>query len=111
MSNFNFKQGKHNAFMRKSIAVLAGLFRQSGTRAVRPGPAATRDPALAGASLRLSKLSIWTFAILVLLGGFGLWSLLVANRYQALCQISYWRSSLSDIRSCDEIGSELPDRR
>lgn len=39
--------------------------------------------------------------------GFGLWSLYVASRYQALCELSYWSASAAEIKLCDERQAEL----
>lgn len=50
------------------------------------------------------------FVILALLTGYGVWSFYVASRYQSLCQLSYWRSTPAELRSCDELKTELQDR-
>jgi hypothetical protein len=42
--------------------------------------------------------------------GFGAWSMLVASRYQALCEISYFSASAAEIKHCDERLSELGGR-
>ena len=39
--------------------------------------------------------------------GFGIWSLYVASRYQALCELSYFSASSAEIKLCDERLSEL----
>jgi hypothetical protein len=46
----------------------------------------------------------------VLMVGFGVWSLYVASRYQALCELSYWSASAAEIKLCDERASELRGR-
>lgn len=42
--------------------------------------------------------------------GFGAWSMFVASRYQALCEISYFSASAAEIKHCDERLSELGGR-
>jgi hypothetical protein len=42
--------------------------------------------------------------------GFGAWSMLVASRYQALCEISYFSASAAELKHCDERLSELGGR-
>jgi hypothetical protein len=39
--------------------------------------------------------------------GFGLWSLYVGSRYQALCELSYWSASAAELKHCDERAAEL----
>lgn len=39
--------------------------------------------------------------------GFGIWSLYVASRYQALCELSYFSASAAEIKLCDERLAEL----
>jgi hypothetical protein len=46
----------------------------------------------------------------VLLAGFGVWSLFVASRYQALCELSYFSASAAEIKHCDERAAELVGR-
>jgi hypothetical protein len=41
---------------------------------------------------------------------FGVWSLFVASRYQALCELSYWSASAEQIKHCDERAAELQGR-
>jgi len=43
----------------------------------------------------------------VLIVGYFLWSFFVSSRYQALCQLVYWDSTASQIRSCDDLRSQL----
>ncbi len=43
----------------------------------------------------------------LLMAGYGLWSALVASRYQALCELSYWSASKAELRLCDERRAEL----
>jgi len=40
--------------------------------------------------------------------GYAIWSFLVASRYQALCQLSYWSATEAQLRACDDMGTELP---
>ncbi|BBU61121.1 MULTISPECIES: hypothetical protein [Methylosinus] len=40
--------------------------------------------------------------------GYFLWSIFVASRYQALCEISYWSATEAQLRACDEMRSSLP---
>jgi hypothetical protein len=42
--------------------------------------------------------------------GFGVWSLTVASRYQALCELSYWSASAAELKLCDERAAELRGR-
>ncbi|MGJ0505900.1 MAG: hypothetical protein ACR652_01950 [Methylocystis sp.] len=42
--------------------------------------------------------------------GFGVWSLTVASRYQALCELSYWSATPAELRLCDERAGELGGR-
>lgn len=42
--------------------------------------------------------------------GFGLWSMFVASRYQALCELSYWSATSAELRLCDERQTELQGR-
>ena len=54
-----------------------------------------------------------TFVLLlavVAMAGFGLWSLHVASRYQALCEISYWSATAAQLKHCDERAAELQGR-
>jgi hypothetical protein len=46
----------------------------------------------------------------LLMAGFGVWSLYVASRYQALCELSYWSASRVELKLCDERASELVGR-
>lgn len=41
---------------------------------------------------------------------FGLWSLYVSSRYQALCEISYFSAATETIKHCDERMAELQGR-
>ncbi len=45
-----------------------------------------------------------------LMVGFGVWSLYVGSRYQALCELSYWSASSAELKLCDERASELRGR-
>ncbi len=45
-----------------------------------------------------------------LIVGFGVWSLYVGSRYQALCELSYWSASPAELKLCDERASELTRR-
>lgn len=47
-------------------------------------------------------------AIVVATMGYALWSFFVASRYQAMCQISYWSATDSQLRACDEMRASLP---
>jgi hypothetical protein len=38
---------------------------------------------------------------------FGAWSLFVASRYQALCELSYFSASKEELKLCDQRMSEL----
>ncbi len=49
-------------------------------------------------------------AAFVLTVGFGVWSLYVGSRYQALCELSYWSASRDDLKLCDERAAELSGR-
>ncbi len=49
--------------------------------------------------------------VLFLLGGYGVWLLNVSGGYQALCQLSYWRSTSLELQACDDIKSELTNYR
>jgi hypothetical protein len=54
-----------------------------------------------------------TFVLLlavVAMAGFGLWSLHVASRYQALCEISYSSATAAQLKHCDERAAELQGR-
>lgn len=46
----------------------------------------------------------------VLMVGFGVWSLYVGSRYQALCELSYWSASSAELKLCDERAGELRGR-
>ena len=46
----------------------------------------------------------------VMMAGFGVWSLYVASRYQALCELSYFSASAAEIKLCDERALELQGR-
>jgi hypothetical protein len=46
----------------------------------------------------------------VALAVFGVWSVYVSSRYQALCELSYWSASADELRLCDERASELKGR-
>ena len=43
--------------------------------------------------------------------GYGVWSLYVASRYQALCEISYWSATNAELKLCDERQTELRGSR
>lgn len=49
-------------------------------------------------------------AAAVALTGFGVWSLFVASRYQALCELSYWSATAAELKHCDERAAELQGR-
>lgn len=49
-------------------------------------------------------------ALGVLISGFGLWSLYVGSRYQALCELNYWTASSAELKLCDERATELHGR-
>jgi hypothetical protein len=49
-------------------------------------------------------------AAAVLMAGFGLWSIYVGSRYQALCELSYWSASAAELKLCDERATELRGR-
>jgi hypothetical protein len=49
-------------------------------------------------------------SVCLAIGGFGLWSLYVSSRYQALCEISYFSATAAEIRRCDERMAELQGR-
>lgn len=55
----------------------------------------------------MEKLNKWLMAGLVLIAGYYLWSFFVSSRYQALCQLVYWDSTTSEIRSCDDLKTQL----
>ncbi|CAN2534367.1 hypothetical+protein [Methylocapsa aurea] len=40
--------------------------------------------------------------------GYFLWSMFVAIRYQALCEISYWSATEAQLRACDDRLGALP---
>ncbi|HEY8063119.1 MAG TPA: hypothetical protein VIF40_00145 [Methylosinus sp.] len=40
--------------------------------------------------------------------GYFLWSMFVASRYQALCEISYWSATEAQLRACDDRIATLP---
>lgn len=44
------------------------------------------------------------------MAGFGVWSLYVGSRYQALCELSYWSASAAELKHCDERAAELMGR-
>jgi hypothetical protein len=46
-------------------------------------------------------------AAAVAIAGFGLWSLYVGSRYQALCELSYWSATAAELKHCDERAAEL----
>ncbi len=45
--------------------------------------------------------------IALAMAGYGVWSLFVASRYQAVCELSYWSASSAELKLCDERRSEL----
>lgn len=49
-------------------------------------------------------------AAFVAMAGFGVWSLYVASRYQALCELSYWSATSAELKLCDERAAELIGR-
>ena len=110
MSKVDFSGGVGASSMRKLLGFIGAGFRRS--RAAPPVhdtvPAVMTQ---AEALLRLNKLSRWLIAAMLVLSGFYIWSLFVSDRYQALCQLSYWNSASSQIGSCDEIKSELANYR
>jgi hypothetical protein len=46
----------------------------------------------------------------VLMVGFGVWSLYVGSRYQALCELSYWSASSAELKHCDDRAGERSGR-
>jgi len=50
-------------------------------------------------------------AVTVLACSYGVWSLYVASRYQALCELSYWSASAAELKLCDQRMSELKQGR
>ena len=54
----------------------------------------------------MSKRTILIAACL-LMASYGVWSLFVASRYQALCELSYWSASKSELKLCEERRGEL----
>ncbi len=48
--------------------------------------------------------------VAVFMSSYGIWSLFVASRYQALCELSYWSSTPEQLKHCDERLSELQGR-
>lgn len=48
--------------------------------------------------------------LLIAFAGYGAWSFFVASRYQSLCQLSYWSSTAAQLRACDELQAQLPDK-
>jgi hypothetical protein len=55
----------------------------------------------------MQRLNKWLMAGLLLIASYFLWSFFVSSRYQALCQLVYWDSTTSQIRSCDELRTQL----
>ncbi len=45
--------------------------------------------------------------VAVFMSGYGIWSLFVASRYQALCELSYWSATEAQLKLCDERLIEL----
>jgi hypothetical protein len=58
----------------------------------------------------MGRLNKWLMGGLVLIASYYLWSFFVSSRYQALCQLVYWDSTTSQIRSCDELRSQLENK-
>jgi hypothetical protein len=58
----------------------------------------------------MGRLNKWLMGGLVLIACYYLWSFFVSSRYQALCQLVYWDSTTSQIRSCDELRSQLENK-
>lgn len=55
--------------------------------------------------VNMKRMALMTAVVCSL--GFGVWSLYVASRYQALCEISYFSASAAELKHCDERLSEL----
>jgi hypothetical protein len=51
------------------------------------------------------------FIVALVLCGYGVWSLYVESRYQALCELSYWSASAPELRLCEERLTELNRRQ
>ncbi len=60
---------------------------------------------------QVGDLSKWLLVLLVILGGYGFTLLIMGGHYQALCQLSYWSAPSSEIRSCNELKSELTNSK
>ena len=83
------------------------FIRSPGFQACRNGPAPYfRDIENTGAVMKRILLVCAAMASC----GFGAWSMLVASRYQALCEISYFSATAAEIKHCDERLSELGGR-
>ena len=89
--------------IRKFFGFLGAQFPEKEPKPPVAKRAMTQDEAVN----QVNDLSKWLLVMLVILGGYGVGLLITGGRYQALCQLSYWSAPSSEIRSCNEIKSEL----
>ncbi len=93
--------------IRKSFDSWGEQFPEKEPKPPLTKPAMTQDEAVN----QVNDLSKWLLVMLVILGGYGFILLIMGGQYQALCQLSYWSAPSSQIRSCNELKSELTNYR
>jgi len=56
------------------------------------------------------SVNLWLAALVGLFLCYYLWSFFVSSRYQALCNLTFWFATPSQVESCKEIKSELDNK-
>ena len=59
----------------------------------------------------MKKQNIWILAAIAILVGYYVWSFSGNSRYQALCNLDYWRATPAQIDACKDVKSELDNQK
>ncbi len=55
----------------------------------------------------MNKTHAWILGGIAAFGGYFLWTVFVNDRYQALCNVSYWEATSQQRDSCRDMQTEL----
>jgi hypothetical protein len=55
--------------------------------------------------------NLWILAATAILIGYYVWNFYVGSRYQALCNLDYWRATPAQIDACKDMKSELENQK
>jgi hypothetical protein len=58
----------------------------------------------------MNKTNAMILGGILLFGGYFLWHVFVNDRYQALCNISYWQATSEQRDACKDMKTELDNR-